>query len=213
MGFGNFKTVVEVATTFNLKTSSSFFVKTLSFDIPEYEEKRIRKKLIDPLSFISEEAICEDIIKPILDVLDDHYKNFRVWSHVTYNVDTANNLSGRPDFLVAPTTEIQGQMAIPPLCIIEAKKENWDEAWAQAVAEMYAASTQGATACYAAVTTGDLWQFGMFDKKCQKFVKHETKIYATDEPPATDNLQKVFDTLNWMFNEASKVTIEGENHL
>ena len=208
MGFGNFKTVQEVADKFNLETKSDFFMGTLPFDIPEYEGERLKKRLIDPLSFLSEESICESIIRPILDIFDDHYKNFRVWSHVTYNVDPTNNLSGRPDFLIAPTTNIEGRMATPPLCVIEAKKQDWDDAWAQAVAEMYAASTQGASTCYAAVTSGDLWQFGMFDKKSKVFIKDKEKPSIMDKPPLTSNLQKVFDLLNWIFNEASNVVIE-----
>jgi len=39
--------------------------------------------------------------------------------------------------------------------VIEAKKEDWDEGWAPALAEMYAASIQGATVCYAVVTSGE----------------------------------------------------------
>ena len=99
-------------------------------------------------------------------------------------------------------------MATPPLCVIEAKKQDWDDAWAQAVAARYAASTQGASTCYAAVTFGDLWQFGMFDKKSKIFIKDKEKLSIMDKPPLTSNLQKVFDLLNWIFNEASNVVIE-----
>jgi len=210
MGFGNFKTDSEVADIFNLTIEERFFIEGLHFDIPEYEMKQIKKWLDDPLSFLSEEAICEDIIKPILRILDTAYEELRVWSHVPYNVDPAKNLAGIPDFLVARPKRVKSIMDVPPLCIIEAKRQNWDEAWAQALAEMYAASTQGATMCYAAVTSGELWQFGKFDKKDSLFIKDRNKIYIIDEPPATDKLQKLFNTLNWVFNEASQVIIERE---
>lgn len=208
MGFGNFKTAVEVAKTFKFSTDEGYFVDRLPFEIPEYEKERIRKKIADPLSFISEESICERVIGPVLDVLDDHYKDFRVWSHVTYNVDPTVNLSGKPDFLVAPTTNIIGEMGVPPLCVIEAKRLDWDNAWAQAAAEMYAASTQGATMCYAVVTSGKIWQFGKFDKKDNLLTQHRNSMDAIDQPPATDNLQKIFDILNWIFNEASNIVVE-----
>jgi len=208
MGFGNFKIDSEVADIFNLTIEDSFFIEGLHIDVPEYEMKQIKKLLDDPLSFLSEEAICEDIIKPILRILDTAYEELRVWSHVPYNVDPAKNLSGKPDFLVARPKRVKSIMDVPPLCIIEAKRQNWDEAWAQALAEMYAASTQGATMCYAVVTSGDLWQFGKFDKKDSLFIKDRNKIYIIDEPPTTDKLQRVFNTLNWVFNEASKVIIE-----
>lgn len=208
MGFGNFKRDSEVADIFDLTIEERFFIESLHFDVPEYEMKQIKKLQDDPLSFLSEEAICEDIIKPILRILDAAYEELRVWSHVPYNVDPAKNLSGIPDFLVARPKRVKSIMDVPPLCIIEASIQNWDEAWAQALAEMYAASTQGATMCYAAVTSGDLWQFGQFDKKDSLFIKDRNKIYIIDEPPATDKLQKLFNTLNWVFNEASQVIIE-----
>ena len=73
---------------------------------------------------------------------------------------------------------------------------------------MYAASTQGASTCYAVVISGDLWQFGIFYKKNKIFIKDKEKPSIMDKPPLTDNLQKVFDHLNWIFNEASNVVIE-----
>ncbi|MCP4697487.1 MAG: hypothetical protein GY862_11630, partial [Gammaproteobacteria bacterium] len=91
----------------------------------------------------------------------------------------------------------QGRMDVPPLCIIEAKRQDWEEGWAQALAEMYAASTQGANICYAAVTSGKAWEFGKLDSGI--FTKDSNQISATD------NLQKVFDTLNWLFNEVDKI--------
>ncbi|OQY49375.1 MAG: hypothetical protein DRR08_30105 [Candidatus Parabeggiatoa sp. nov. 2] len=209
MGFGNFKTASEVAIEFNLKIERGFFTGTLPFDVPEHEMKRIKRKIDDPLSFLSEEAICERIISPILDVLEDHYQNLRVWSHITYNVDPSKDLSGRPDFLVAPPlANVAEVMDVPPLCVIEAKDQDWKKAWAQALAEMYAASTQGATICYAVVTSGEEWQFGKFEKEDCLFIKEKNKLFAVDVPDEPDNLQKLFNKLNWVFNEVSKVIIE-----
>jgi hypothetical protein len=68
------------------------------------------------------------------------------------------------------------------------KEKDWKKSWAQALAEMYAASTQGANICYGVVTTGELGQFGQLE---------EGKIF-TREPiklSAIENLQKVLNTL------------------
>jgi len=56
---------------FNLIIEDGFFFKGLPFTIPEYELKKFTVKLGDRVSFVSEEAICEDIIKPILNIFDD----------------------------------------------------------------------------------------------------------------------------------------------
>lgn len=62
---------------------------------------------------------------------------------------------------------------------------------------MYAASTQGTKICYAVVTSGKAWEFGKLNNGV--FTKDSNQISATD------NLQKVFDTLNWLFNEVDKI--------
>jgi len=85
-------------------------------------------------------------------------------------------------------------MSLPPLCIIEAKQEKFDEGWAQALAEMVAASSQGMTVCYGVVTTGKFWEFAKLEGTL--FIKYPVSISATN------NLQQVFDVLNWMFNIA-----------
>ena len=208
MGFSHFKTEIEVAKRFHLKIESHPFVQTVSLTtIPAYKFQEIQDNFKDPLSFLSEAATCEDIIKPILKVLDRCYPNLRVWSHVTYTVDPENDLAGTPDFLVAPPTEIRGEFGVPPLCIIEAKKADWEQGWAQALAEMYAASTQGATMCYAVVSTGEEWQFGKFEREGAVFTKQLHKLSVFDEQDEPGNLQKLFDTLNWLFDQASQVKI------
>ena len=208
MGFSQFKSEIEVARRFNLRTDYKPFVRTSALkNIPEYKLKEIKENFKDPLSFLSEAATCEDIIKPILKVLDKCYPDFRVWSHVQYSVDPENDLTGIPDFLVARTTEIRGELGVPPLCVVEAKKADWDQGWAQALAEMYAASLQGATRCYAAVTTGVEWQFGQFDREASLFIKQMSKLSVLDDNDEPSNLQKLFDTLNWLFEQASRVEI------
>ncbi len=208
MGFSHFKTEIEVARRFHLKTDSEPFVQALSLtNIPEYKFKEIQDNFKDPLSFLSEAATCEDIIKPILKVLATSYPNLRVWSHVTYTVDPENDLAGTPDFLIASPTDIRGEFGVPPLCVVEAKKSDWDQGWAQALAEMYAASTQGATMCYGVVTTGEDWQFGKFDRENALFIKQLHKLSVFDEHDEPSHLQKVFDTLNWLYDQASQVEI------
>lgn len=208
MGFSRFKSEIEVAKRFKLKTVVKPFMQSLPLTtIPEYKFAEIQENFKDPLSFLSESATCEDIIKPILKVLDKCYPHFRVWSHVNYTVDPDNDLLGTPDFLIAPTTDIQGELGVPPLCVVEAKKADWEQGWAQALAEMYAASTQGATYCYAAVTTGQEWQFGQFDKEHTLFTKQMNRLSVLDENDEPSNLQKLFDNLNWLFEQASKVDI------
>ena len=199
MSYSDFKTIDEVIDKFSIKVVSKPFIDRLVIEIENYPYSKIEGKLQDEMSFVNEVTICEDIIKPILDLVAEKYSNLFVWSHVSYNVEPDEGLKGEPDYLIAPKIKYRS-MALPPLCIIEASPEKFDEGWAQALAEMVAASRQGVKICYASVTTGDIWMFGQLESG-KSFTKDTRKISATTD------LQWVFDTLNWMFSKANEQVI------
>ena len=203
MPYGKFKSVSEVARKFKLKVKGKPFIDRMEIEIPEVHFYDIMVRLSDSMNFINEITICERIIRPILDLVEVKYELLRIWSHVPYNVDEKKGLVGEPDYLIAPRTQY-GDMSIPPICVIEAKQEKFDEGWAQALAEMVAASSQGAKRCYGVVTTGKVWEFGHL--KGQLFTRDPASVSATD------NLQKVFDILNWLFNVADS-SIENKEEL
>lgn len=194
MAYGSFKSVEEVATKFDIEASDkTTFVEEKPIQVLDVLLSMIENNLNNDTNYISEFAICETIIRPILDIIAANYP-LRVWSHISYNVDQEKGLIGEPDYLIAPKNKYGG-MAKPALCVIEAKKDNFDEGWTQALAEMVASSILGATTCYAIVTTGVLWQFGKLDNNI--FTIDSKSISATTE------LQRVFNTINWIFNEIS----------
>ncbi len=201
MPYGKFKSVSEVARIFDIEVSGNKpFVDKLNIEVPSLDFKRIEKKLADDLNFINEITICERIISPILELVSDNYELLKIWSHVPYNVDKEKGLVGEPDYLIAPKTKY-GDMDVPPLCVIEAKKDDFEDGWTQALAEMVAASLQGGKICYSVVTSGNTWEFGYLENKV--FTKDSTKFSATI------NLQEIFNVLNWVFNIA-KSHIENE---
>ena len=140
-------------------------------------------------------TICEQIISPILTIVSGNHKPLRVWPHVPYNVDEKAGLVGVPDYLIAPRTKYGG-MARPALCVIEAKRDDFELGWALAIAEMVASTSSDAAPCYGVVTTGKLWEFG----------KLSDSIFTVDTIAisASKNLQESFDTLNWLFGETAK---------
>jgi len=87
-------------------------------------------------------------------------------------------------------------MDVPPLCVIEAKKDDFEEGWIQALAEMVAASLQGRKICCSVVTMGNTWEFGNLENKV--FTRDFTKFSATVD------LQEIFDVLNWLFDIANE---------
>lgn len=195
MSYGNFKSVSEVARKFDIEVVDDSFVEQKEIKVSEIYFSDLKERLGTSINFINEFTICETIIRPILDIVAADYDNLDVWSHVPYNVDIEEGLVGEPDYLIAPRTKY-GDMERPMLCIIEAKQEKFEEAWAQALAEMVASSLQGADNCYSAVTTGKAWEFG--NLRDEIFTKHPIQMSATSD------LQEVLDILNWLFYKISK---------
>lgn len=196
MPYGQFESISQVARVFDIEVrGTQHFVGKLKIEVPHSDFNRIEKKLVDHLNFINEITICERIISPILELVSDHHEFLKIWSHVPYNVDTEKGLAGEPDYLIAAKTKY-GDMDIPPLCVIEAKKDNFDEGWTQALAEMVATSLQGRKVCYSVVTTGNIWEFGHLKNKI--FIRDPAKFSATV------NLQEIFNRLNWLFANCSQ---------
>jgi len=89
-------------------------------------------------------------------------------------------------------------MAVPPICVIEAKQDKFDEGWTlKALAEMVAAAQQGSTICYGIVATGKAWEFGKLENSV--FIREPDQVTTRD-------LQDLFDTLNWIVSLAEKNT-------
>ncbi|MBF0235551.1 MAG: hypothetical protein HQK65_21325 [Desulfamplus sp.] len=195
MPYGQFESVEQIARIFSIKVKDASIIKTKRIEVSEPLLNYIEKKLLDSLSFRNEATICNKVITPILNIVADNNKPLNVWIQEPFNVDKEKGLAGEPDYLIAPATDYGG-MDVPPLCIIEAKKQDWDEGWTQALAEMIASSIKGANICYGVVTTGKIWQFGKLKEGV--FIKDPNQISATRE------LQVVFDTLNWVFSEVNR---------
>lgn len=197
MSYGKFESVAQVATIFDVEVKVAPLLHEVGkldrgIEVPDYKIDEIKEFLSDDISFRNEYAIRQQIITPILNVVVRHYKPLKLWIEEPFNVDEDRGLTGTPDYLIASRTKT-GEMSLPPLCVIEAKKADFDEGWTQALAEMVAAAIKGAKVCYGVVTTGKIWEFGKF----------ESSIFERDpNPVSTQDLQKVFDTLYWLFGLA-----------
>jgi hypothetical protein len=194
MAYGTFKSVEEVATKFDIKVADrEIFFTSKELIVPKILFSMVEKKLRDKTSYVSEYAICETLIRPILDIVAEDYL-LKIWSHVLYDIDKENGLTGEPDYLIAPKNKYGG-MTTPSLCVIEAKKENFDEGWTQALAEMIASASLITHICYGIVTTGNFWQFA----------KLENSVFTIDPRSlsASTELQIVFNSINWVFAEIS----------
>ncbi len=196
MSYGKFERIEQVSDTFGIRVKRASFVERKEMTVDEFFLFRMRRALLNDVNFVNEDAIRQHIITPLLDIVSDQYEDLEVWSEVTYTVDETRDLDGKPDYLIAPYAD-NGGIATPSMCVMEAKEKDWKKGWAQALAEMYAASLQGAAMCYGVVTTGEFWQCGRLDDGTL-FTRDPLKFSAIE------NLQNVLNTLNWLFQKASE---------
>ena len=198
MAYGKFGTYEEVATQFKIKLIEASFIQKKEITIPESLFEFINDNLRLKRSYVSENAICEAIISPILNIISK-YNQIPLWSHVRFDISEEEGLVGIPDFLIAPSSDIGTTFTHPIICVTEAKKENFNEGWAQALSEMIAAQRFNQTPdkdIYGIVTTGLFWQFGKLN---QHNFTQEVIAYS-----AVEDLQQLFDVLNWLVAEAKK---------
>jgi hypothetical protein len=188
MAFTHFKSLGDVLQKYDITLQEDNF-------LPEKFDKKIDlaileseiKLSLNELAYdISEAAICETLIFPILRenwkaVKDD----FLLWSHTTITAD--EELTGIPDYLFAKKTKFGRAVVGTPICItVEAKKDNFDEGWGQCAAEMVASQKLNLQAnkeqenieVYGLVTNGEFWEFSKLDR--QIFTKNKT-IYSIFE--------------------------------
>ncbi|MBE9563562.1 MAG: hypothetical protein IMF12_11945 [Proteobacteria bacterium] len=196
MSYGTLKTYEEVALKFEIQLQEQIFMQQKVISISEEMLNLIQNNLQLRRNYVSESAICETMISPILNLVANA-NDLPVWSHMRFDVDEKDGLVGIPDFLIAPASPIGTIFTQPVICVAEAKKENFNEGWAQALSEMIAAqrfNQDEKLEIFGIVTTGSIWQFASLRNKV---LKMDVISYS-----ALENLPKLFNCLNWLFSEA-----------
>jgi hypothetical protein len=198
MAYGTYKTYEEVATKFEIKLKEAYFIQEKEIIVKKDIFNFIKENLETRRNYITENAICETMISPILNIVSKN-NSLPIWSHVRFDISEAEGLIGIPDFIAAPASDIGTTFEIPVICVAEAKRENFNEGWAQGLAEMISAqkfNKNDELEIFGIITSGNFWQFGKLKKN---ILTMEIVSYS-----ALENLQKVFDILNWIFYEARK---------
>ncbi len=164
MAFTDFKSLEQSLVAFQIRSQKGNLLSGNQNALPS-------QTLIDDINFAltetaynaSEEAICESIIYPIL---KEVWKPFRaelsLFSHKSINA--GNLLVGTPDYLVAKRSHLGNIVLDTPLLItVEAKRDDFENAWGQCLAQMQAITEINATKglnipVYGIVSNGLSWQ-------------------------------------------------------
>jgi hypothetical protein len=116
------------------------------------------------ISLHSEMAKREFMIAPLLWEIIRHVK---AKINVEYPIEIDDKLGGLLDYLICSEQEI---------IIIEAKKGDIDKGFNQLIAELiamdkYQSDNESKTLIYGAVSIGELWRFGILNRKTKKILR------------------------------------------
>ena len=138
-------------------------------------------EILPKIAMNSEIAKRDFMIAPILWGVIRHAQ---AKINVEYPIDIDNRLSGSLDYLLRSNQEI---------IVIEAKKGDIDKGFNQLVAEMIALDKheegESPSSLYGAVSIGELWRFGVLDRK-EKNILKDLHTYRVPE-----DVEKVFMAL------------------
>lgn len=192
MAFTDFKTISEVQERFSIRYEAAPFipVNPVEPNPTLVEELAFTEEYID--TRVSEFSIREGLIFPVLKEAYRRYAiKFSLWSHRFIKYDDV--LVGTPDYFVSKRSELGKTVLGKPLLLMaEAKKNDFDEGWAQCLAEMVAAQKLNSTdlTIYGIVTDGQVWQFG----------KLERNLYTYNEKLFTlDALTELLGALDYIY--------------
>lgn len=197
MAFTNYKTVGETIKAFQIFYREEIFLEELPFSIPEFFRQDLEIVMKDGAVDSSEFAICENIIYPILkEVWKTYREHFILWSHryLAYDQD----LQGFPEYILARRSPL-GRVVFdkPYLLLVEAKKDNFDQAWGQCISEMIAAqrlNDNERIIIYGITSNGVTWQFGKL---------RDNQFILNREFYTIQQLDELFAAVNFVFSQCT----------
>ena len=190
MAFTQFKTLGDVLKQYRIRYEEENFKILTQVKVP--------KALVTDLAFtlkniaydVSEAAICENLIYPILkNVWIPYVDSFALWSHKPIEYDT--DLAGIPDYLISKRSDL-GKIIfeVPYIAVVEAKKDDFSGGWAQCGAEMYAMQRLNKgmdLTIYGIVSNGETWEIAKLDGDLFTFFKNRYDI---------NDLKKLYNALS-----------------
>lgn len=178
MAFTSYRSLAEVLKTFNIKYVELNFETTNIIETPSVLQEDITFTLDQVAYDVSEAAICENLIYPILKSAWRRYSDIlAIWSRPALMLD--NDLSGIPNYVISKKSAL-GKIIFesPYVAVVEAKKDDFSSGWAQCAAEMYAMqklNNDDNLPIYGIVSNGETWEIAFLEK--QTFTKFR-QIYV-----------------------------------
>lgn len=144
---------------------------------------------------VSEAAICENLIYPLLKEAWKNYADiFAIWSHTSLEYD--DELTGIPDYLISKRSAL-GKIIFdsPLLAVVEAKKDNFSAGWAQCALEMIAIqkiNDDAQLVIYGLVSNGEIWEIAMLQN--QQFIFYDKRFVIEELDTLFNVLVSILET-------------------
>ena len=196
MPFASYKKMGMVLKQFQITYREENYVVVTPITLSDYFQAELHLVRTELVTDNSEYAVCENLIYPLLkEIWKLHKEQLMLWSHEPLNYD--EDLSGVPDYLIAPKSPLGKLVLEPPyLMVVEAKKDNFTEGWGQCLAELVAAQKLNAnyleSTLFGIVSNGEIWEFGKLVG--QQFTKNSDS-YVLKE------LDELGGVLNYLFEQ------------
>ena len=197
MAYGTYKNTDEVARKFQVSVAVEQFVQSRPFAVPEAFQQELDYVLGHVHVKMSEAAISEFLIAPILKEVWRHYDDaLLLWSHVS--LTAGEEFDGYPDYLFTKRTALGMVRDKPYVLVVEAKKDDFEGGWGQCLAALLAAQTINGDEqmiLQGSVSNGEGWQFGKLQGK--QFVRDPRMFTISD-------LTNLFAVLSDVFERAKQ---------
>ncbi|MEM7533493.1 MAG: hypothetical protein AAF639_15025 [Chloroflexota bacterium] len=204
MAFSDFKHISQVQEKYQIVYQEDNFMSPKPMTPPAsyVEEFTFNRDNLD--IYASEASRSELVILPTLrEVYKPYVKDYMLWVQKPLHVDTT--LSGKPDYMISTRSTLgKTVLATPIVIVVEAKRNDFDQGWAQCLAELVAAQIfnksrstqleQEPVDVYGIVTDAKSWEFGRLTQNV--FTKHRQAF--TIEP-----LEPLFGVLGELFEVAT----------
>ncbi len=197
MAVHTFRTLEEVALESQIAIRFEPFVSPVARPVdPRFRDRLAFLRKHAPVN-VSEEAVCEFFIAPILQELWIDYSDaLTIWSHVALAAD--ENLHGFPDYFFAKRSPLGPVRDKPFVIFVEAKRDDFDAGWAQCLGAMLAGqrlNRPSEQSVHGGVSNGPVWYFGRLDGS---ILTQDSRAFTVDD------LDGLFASLNYVLGEARK---------
>ncbi len=191
----------EVLEKFNLTYHQEPFINlepTAKVKITSWFKEEIEFALKNRGTDDKESFMTEFVVVPCLREVWKRHPKLNLFSHPQIKTDDGIVV---PDYLVSPKpAHGYKRLGKPLLLTVEAKDEDFDQGWTQAIFEAVICQKINGTPdipIWCIVTTGDTWQFGKLFR--DNFYKHPYSV-------SLNNLGQLLAILDELFNQCDQFT-------